>query len=156
MPKIFLRPMTPSMYHEFFKEYENDLDLYLDKEKYVEYVYGEENVEKYIQKQFDLKRISLAVVSDDEIIGEILIKNIQDNSATIGITMKNSKCKGKGYGTVAEKLVVEYIFNQLNIATVYADTVVTNTRSQHVLEKVGFKRIRSDDEFIYYKIEKQN
>ena len=28
--EITLKPMTPEMYHTFFKEYQNDMDLYLD------------------------------------------------------------------------------------------------------------------------------
>ena len=28
---VYLLPMTAEMYHEYFKEYQNDLDLYIDK-----------------------------------------------------------------------------------------------------------------------------
>ena len=31
---VRLTAMTPEMYHRYFREYENDLDLYLDKDKY--------------------------------------------------------------------------------------------------------------------------
>ena len=48
--------MTAEMYHEYFKEYQNDLDLYVDKSAYVAYVYDEEKVNRYIQKQIDLKK----------------------------------------------------------------------------------------------------
>ena len=37
--EIVLKPMTPEMYHEFFREYQNDMDLYLDKNEFFEYVY---------------------------------------------------------------------------------------------------------------------
>ena len=36
--------------------------------------------------------------------------------------------------------------------TVNADTLIKNTRSQHVLEKVGFKKIKKNNHFIYYRI----
>ena len=48
--EIRLRPMTPEMYHAFFREYENDPDLYLDKNEFAPYVYNEAKVDAYIQK----------------------------------------------------------------------------------------------------------
>ena len=62
MDNIYLKPMTDKMYHEYFKEYENDYDLFLD--------------------------------------------------------------------------------------------ILTNTRSQHVLEKVGFQKVGEDERSFYYKIER--
>ena len=39
---------------------------------------------------------------------------------------------------------------------VYADTLVKNARSRHVLEKVGFSEIRRDNQSIYYEYHKSN
>ena len=55
-PEIHLMPMTPEMYHLYFKEYQNDPDLYIDKSAYTPYAYDEEKVNRYIQKQFKLNR----------------------------------------------------------------------------------------------------
>lgn len=156
MDTIRLMKMTPSMYHEFFKEFENDIDLYLDKNQYSKYEYNELKVDEYIKKQNKLERIPLAIMVDDYIAGEILIKNIEKNTGcTFSIIMKNSNYKGKGYGTKAEQLLIDYIFNELNIPVIYADAVISNIRSQHVLEKVGFKEIKRDNQYIYYEIDKK-
>lgn len=40
------------------------------------------------------------------------------------------------------------------IPVLYADTIRTNLRSQHVLEKVGFALVREDEDFKYYRIER--
>ena len=40
------------------------------------------------------------------------------------------------------------------MAAVNADAVRKNTRSQHVLEKVGFRLIAEDDLFKYYRMER--
>ncbi len=40
--KISLIPMTDDMYYIYLKEYENDPDLYLDKDKYKPYIYSTE------------------------------------------------------------------------------------------------------------------
>ena len=155
MPTVTLQPMTAEMYHRYFKEYENDPDLYLDRSKCVPYVYSAETVDRYIQRQIDKGRICLAVMLDREIIGEIVLKNIEPKvCATIGMAMKNDAYKNRGYGTQAQKLAVRYVFETLDIPTLYADALVTNTRSQHVMEKVGFAFTHADETFRYYRIDK--
>lgn len=68
--------------------------------------------------------------------------------------MKNSKYKDHGIGTQAVRLSVQYVFDDLDIPTLYADSIQTNGRSQHVLEKVGFTFIREDQDFKYYQIDR--
>lgn len=46
--------------------------------------------------------------------------------------------KGKGYGTEAIQLIVDYLFLSQNIGRIQAITDVRNKASQSVLEKVGF------------------
>lgn len=155
--KITIKPMTPQMYHAFFREYENDTDLYLNKEDFVEYVYDAEKVDAYIQKQINLKRLPFAIMYGDKMVGELKIYDIVDNkSAKLGITTQKSEYKDKGFGTEAEKLAVNYVFEQLDIPILYADSILTNTRSQHVLEKVGFELIKSDEQRKYYRIVRNN
>ena len=150
---VWLKEMTNDMYHAFFREYENDPDIYLDKSAYTAYIYNEETVNKYIQRQIDLNRLPFAIMHGDEIIGELKLYNIEPRKcATLGIALKNARFKDLGYGSQAERLAVDYVFNVLDIPTLYADSVLTNTRSQHVLEKVGFQFIRQDEEKKYYRI----
>lgn len=155
--KVKLMPMTTEMYHAYFKEYENDPDLFLDKEKFTPYVYSEGRVEQYIQRQIDLKRIHLAILYDDEIVGQIILKNIEPRQcATLGLSLKNARYKDRGIGTQAERLVIQYVFDELDIPVLYADSIQPNTRSQHVLEKVGFTFIREDKDFKYYRIDRDS
>lgn len=153
--EVTLLPMTDEMYHTFFEDYDNDIDLYLNKSQFVHYEYSKEKVQQYIKKQMELHRIPLAVMWNGEIVGEILIKNITSGeSATMSIVLKNEKYKNRGIGSRAEVLAIRYVFDELNIPVLYADAIITNTRSQHVLEKVGFLLINQDNEFRYYKIER--
>ena len=152
---VYLLPMTAEMYHEYFREYQNDMDLYLDKSTYTPYVYAEESVNRYIQRQTDLKRKNFAIMFDGEMVGEIVIKNIVEHEcATMSIAMKNARYKDRGFGTKAEQLAIQYVFNELDIPILYADAVLTNTRSQHVLEKVGFRFVKEEGDFRYYRIER--
>lgn len=152
---VYLLPMTAEMYHEYFKEYQNDLDLYIDKNAYTPYIYDEEKVNRYIQKQIDLNRKPFAIMCSREMVGELIIKNIEEHKcATMGIAMKNAKYKDRGFGTKAEQLAIEYVFHELDIPVLYADSILSNTRSQHVLEKVGFRLIKEEGDFKYYCIER--
>ena len=155
--ELILQPMTPPMYHAFFKEYENDPDLYLDKAEFVPYVYDETKVDAYIRRQIDLKRLPFAILLGGEMVGELKLYNIvEGESAWLGITMKNSRYKDRGFGTQAERLAIQYVFNELDIPVLYADSVLTNTRSQHVLEKVGFQLFYADEQRKHYQIRREH
>ena len=60
--------------------------------------------------------------------------------------------KEKGYGTAVERTVLEYGFKELGLSIIYADVVLRNTRSQHVLEKIGFEYLHEDNFFNTIKI----
>ena len=154
--KVWLQPMTAEMHHAYFREYQNDPDLYLDPRAYTAYTYDVQTVERYIKRQIDLKRKVFAIMHGQEMVGEMVIKNIEPGKcATMGLAMRNAQYKDRGYGTRAEQLAIQYVFHELDIPVLYADALITNTRSQHVLEKVGFRLIREEGDFRYYSVERQ-
>lgn len=55
-----------------------------------------------------------------------------------------------------DSLALAYAFENLGMESVLADSVLKNTRSQHVLEKVGFVQIGADDTFKYYHCDKNS
>ncbi len=152
---ISLCPMTDEMYHSYFKDYENDPDLYWDKAKFRPYVYCSEAVDRYIERRKQKHQIPMAIVYENKIVGELIFKELVPNeSVAISIALRKSQYKDHGYGTQAERLALSYAFETLNVRTVYADTICTNTRSQHVLQKVGFVQTHCDEEFIYYQYQR--
>ncbi len=46
-----------------------------------------------------------------------------------------------------------YICRVRNTFPIFADTIRTNARSQHVLEKIGFTLVREDENYKYYRID---
>ena len=155
MQTITLKPMTAEMYHRYFREFENDPDLFFDRSKFVPYTYSPEAVDRYLQRQIEKGRINLAVLYGEEIIGEIVLKDVEPGKcATIGMCMKNDTWKNRGFGAQAQRLAIRYVFDELHIPTLYADALSTNLRSQHVMEKVGFVFTHADDMFRYYRIDK--
>ena len=158
MSQITLKIMTRELCHEFYKGYKNDPALYMDMSVYSDYIYNINKVDEYYEGQQVVTRIVFTVLLDNKPIGEIKLKYIDydKKECTLGIVLQNDKVKGKGYGSYAERLAIQYAFDKLGMKVVLADAVLKNERSQHVLEKVGFQYICKDDTFIYYKLEESS
>lgn len=150
---IRLVEMSKPLARQFFNGFENDPAVYEDASLFHTYIYSDAAADDYWERQKRLGRIHLAVIQNQEPIGEIILKNvdIKKKYCTLSIHLKNDSVKNKGYGTRAEILALEYVFDVLEIETVYADTILKNKRSQHVLEKVGFVKYRQDKTYCYYR-----
>ena len=90
-------------------------------------------------------------------VGELQLKQIdrEKRECTLSVHMQNDGVKGRGYGTQAERLALRYAFDVLDMAAVNADTVVKNTRSQHILEKLGFQHVGDEGDFRYYRCRRE-
>ena len=157
MQTIRLKVMTREVCHELYKHWTNDASIYMDMRLFQPYVYDEAAVNRYFDaKGQDASRRLFAIMLGDQVIGEVQLKQIDydKKECTLSVHMQNDAVKGKGYGTQAERLALRIAFDELEMTAVNADTVIKNTRSQHVLEKVGFRLVREDDTFKYYRIER--
>lgn len=146
---VQLEPMTREMCHSFYREFQNDPAI----GHYYEYIYSPENVDCYYNRNSGSGRMLFAIMVDGKIVGECKLKNIdlKRRQCSMGIHLQNDSVKEKGYGTEAERLILRFAFEHLGMSAVYAEAVHKNTRSQHVLEKVGFRMIREDETFRYYR-----
>lgn len=52
---------------------------------------------------------------------------------------------GQGYATEGAIAALEYGFNELGLNEIVSFTTTTNTRSRHVMEKIGMRRNPEDD-----------
>jgi RimJ/RimL family protein N-acetyltransferase len=59
---------------------------------------------------------------------------------SVGIMIGNKECWGKGYGTEAIRLVLDYAFNRLNLHKVTAGIVAIHQASIRAFEKAGFEK----------------
>ena len=150
---VRLTPMTAEMYHAYYREYQSDPDLCADGRQCAEFVYDPDWVDRYVRRQAEKKRLCFAVMNGDEMVGELILRDIEPRvRATLSISMKNAACKDRGFGTRAERLAIGYAFDVLNVPALCADALLTNARSRHVLEKVGFEQTGEDGTFAYYRI----
>ena len=152
MNEVTLRPMTREMCHGFYREFQNDPAI----GHYYDYVYSVETVDAYFDRNNTPDRKLFAILAEGKIVGEIKLKDIdfEKRECSMGIHLQNDSVKGKGYGTQAERLILRYAFEELGMDTVKADAALKNTRSQHVLEKVGFRYTHEDETFKYYRCDR--
>lgn len=156
MEDITLRLMTRELCRELYKDWQNDPAIYMDMDKFAPYCYNEAAVDRYFDARNTLSRVFFAIMRDSKPIGELQLKQIdrERKECTLSIHLQNDFVKGRGYGTEAEKQALKYAFDTLKMNAVNADSVIKNTRSQHVLEKVGFNFIEEKDGFKYYRCTK--
>jgi ribosomal-protein-alanine N-acetyltransferase len=76
---------------------------------------------------------------DGTSIGLIMYSGQPSGSMTIGYAIEPSE-QGKGYGTEALQLMLDYLFLSKEIHRVQANTDPDNKVSQHLLEKMDFKK----------------
>ena len=153
--------MTRELFHELFRGFQydpcmfTDMDLY---EKCRQAHYSKEATDaRYDNRLARKDSASFAVMQQDGVIGEVVLKHIdrERNQCEIGIHLINDSVKGKGCGTAAERLAIEYAFEKLGMETVLADCIVKNARSRHIIEKLGFDLLGESDGFYYFKLDKE-
>ncbi len=156
--EITLAPATKELSRAFYRVFEQDPDLFEDESKLVPYVYDEAAADKRFEaKRRQADRRSFYALLDGEVIGEVVLKHIdtENRRCELGVCMANDRCKNRGYGTLAEALALRYAFEELGLDEVLADSLLKNTRSQHVLQKLGFRFVSEDGRFRYYRISRE-
>ncbi len=152
--EIALRPYTAERCHAFWRDYIADPAMLSQP-----YIYDPREIERYYQvKVGDPARRFFAICHGEEVIGEIQLKRLdfEQRCGTMSVHLANDSFKGHGWGTRAEGLLLRYAFEELNLATVYADTIHRNARSQHVLEKLGFRHTGDDELLRYYQLTRED
>jgi RimJ/RimL family protein N-acetyltransferase len=86
---------------------------------------------------------SIVILDNDgseKLIGNCAIRGInsKDRVGICGIVIGEKEFHGKGYGTEAMKLLVDYGFNTLNLNRIELSTFAFNTRAHESYLKVGF------------------
>ncbi|MGE5631852.1 MAG: GNAT family N-acetyltransferase [Caulobacteraceae bacterium] len=78
---------------------------------------------------------------DGTIIGKCGTKQTRwkDSETTVHIFIGGDENRGKGYGTEAMKLLIRFIFEQMNIRRIRLNVFSFNERAVKSYEKLGFK-----------------
>ncbi|MEK3904772.1 GNAT family N-acetyltransferase [Paenibacillus sp. FSL R7-0179] len=86
---------------------------------------------------------SIVDLESDMAIGRCLLfdVNLVDRNAMAGIFIGDKAFWGKGFGSDAMRLLVDYGFNLLNLNNIMLGTFAFNQRAIQCYKKVGFKEI---------------
>jgi len=154
--EISLQIMSRDQCHELYKGWKNDPAIYMDMSLFRRYQYDTAAVDRYYDAKQVPSCVLFAIMKEGRPIGELQLKQIdlQKKECTLSIHMQNDTVKGRGYGSAAEQLALKYAFTVMGMVAVNADTVIKNIRSQHVLEKVGFKFVIEENGFRFYRCER--
>lgn len=93
----------------------------------------------------------IQTVEDKKVIGVIELDGFDwaARSAWVGIGIGEADYRGKGYGTEAMQLILEYAFQGLNLNRVNLNVFAFNTRAIRSYEKCGFRYEGTQREVIY-------
>jgi len=127
-------------------------------EKYVNWL-NDEKVNLYLETRFTVQTIEMiksfvtnindsadsylfGIFADDIHIGNIKIGPIHPiyKFADISYFIGEKDCWGKGYATLAIRLITEFGFKTLGLNRIQAGVHGSNISSQKVLEKCGYKK----------------
>ncbi len=156
--ELRLVPSTKELCREFYRVFVHDPALFEDESEMVPYVYDEAAAdEKFDNRSKRVNNRPFYILLRDQVIGEVVLKNLdaEKKSCELGVCLVNDSVKNRGYGTASEKLALEKAFGEFGMETVLADCLLKNTRSQHVLKKLGFRFVSEDGHLKYYRITRE-
>ncbi len=117
--------------------------------------FTKEQIASYMEgKREDSSSVLLLIArsEDDALVGDIALQDIDplNRNANIRIALFNSTNQGKGYGTEALELLLDYGFGILNLHRIELNVYDFNKRAAHVYAKLGFKEEGIQREALYY------
>lgn len=93
-----------------------------------------------IQQRNDVVIFGIRLLETDTLIGSCQLHSINyvHRSAELQIRLGEKSEWGRGYGTEAVRLLLDFAFKDLNLHRVYLHVFSTNSAAIRVYEKVGF------------------
>lgn len=125
-------------------EWSNDLELSLLTGDISDMVtVGQQR--QYLESMSNPGRYGFYIVdiTNDEVIGIVRLTRINfiNRTAVAGIFIGGATNRGKGIGTEAINLLLDFGFNALNLHNIMAEVFSFNAASLRTFEKCGFKEI---------------
>lgn len=144
---IELRSFTRENWHEFWRRYVADPIMDPNPYNYVK-ERVEESFNKNIERDSWYPSFGIFLKNGNP-IGLMSLKRIdyEKSRCELSIILVDNSVKGKGYGTEAVSLLINYAFNDLGLNRIYADTMGTNYSMQRIFKKMGFQLIEKIESY---------
>ena len=137
---------------ETLRELYNDMTTFLQLGT-PEMVTSEEQIEWWKSSSKNKTNRRFCIVGGEKhrvVIGILRIRNINhvNKNCEVGLDIV-PQYRGRGYGEKSYEMVLEYLFNHMNMHTVYLRVIDINEMARSLYEKVGFQLTGKYPEFIY-------
>ncbi len=139
--RIYLRLLTINDASQEYCQWLNDSEV----NKYLETKNTTiQELREYIQERIDSPNaLFFGIFDKEKHIGNIKLEPIfwERKKVIFGFIIGDKKYWGKGIGTEATKLIVDFVFNFLNLDEVELGVLPQNKAAVRVYEKVGFIKV---------------
>ncbi|TKI58847.1 GNAT family N-acetyltransferase [Brevibacillus antibioticus] len=150
--RVFLRPIGTEDTELYFRSlFNKETRMLTGTQKH----FTREQIHQYIaNKGQDSSSVLLLIClcENDQVIGDVQIGDIdsKNRNAFIRISIDQNAYQGKGYGSEALLLMLDYGFGILNLHRIELNVFAFNERAIHTYEKLGFQREGVQRQALYY------
>jgi len=125
------------------KDYFNDPEMKTNLAPGVPFPYTLEDEEKWYASQSAMKdtyTFAIEEIATGEYLGGCGVNEVdwKNSRATVGIAIVNKKYLGRGYGTDAMRVLISFIFNEMNVRKINLHVYAFNERAIKSYKKCGF------------------
>lgn len=151
--RVYLRPFEMDDATALAEASHYETDTFMDRgrdlhspiafERWIKELYAQQPPSGEVQ-------FAVCLTGNDELIGMIGLEfvDLVNGVAETGSWFHNPDYRGKGYGTEAKHLILEYAFHRLHLERIVSFVFESNTRSAAALAKQGYKpagRLKYED-----------
>ncbi len=137
---IYLRPLTIKDVNETYLSWLQDNEV---MSGIATSDYTLQKLHDYVQEKIAIPTVSFFAICSNETnehIGNVKLDfyDSKANVAELGLLIGNKNYWGKGVGSQACKLAIEYGFNTMNLRKIYLAVYENNPNAKKLYEKLGF------------------
>ncbi len=108
-------------------------------------LFTKESHENWIRTMVETGRVVQMMIcetADDRPVGSVYVRDIDrtHHKAEYGIFIGAKEARGKGYGTAAAKLMIQYCFQELRLHRLFLRVYADNIPAIRSYEKAGFTK----------------
>jgi RimJ/RimL family protein N-acetyltransferase len=137
---------SPEVMAKAFLNWDHDTEVHRLADTDPAQLWSEKKLKEFIEKDGEKKneqafRFSIRTLAEDKLIGivSLWVHSWTHSDAWIGIIIGDREYWGKGYGTDAMYLIVQYGFVELNLRRISLGLHAYNERALKSYQKVGFE-----------------
>ncbi|MCE9645604.1 MAG: GNAT family N-acetyltransferase [Chloroflexi bacterium] len=142
---VRLADESPEMMAKAHTQWDRDTEQHRLADSEPAQLWSEKKIKEFLEKREKNNsqsfRFAIRTLADDQLIGGVglWVSSWSHADTWLGISIGDRRYWGKGYGTDAMRLAVQYAFVELNLRRVSLGLHAYNERALRTYQKVGFK-----------------